>query len=174
MQPMTYSITKDRAEIEKLAIDIYINQNRSYNFIEGAIILGFNEFGTYKLCITIECSVQNDFEDSIIQVIKSCPIPIEKLRGCIMCFNVNKLEESHLNYTSICKCVDFVDNYARYDCNGAFRPFCNFWAVRTDQPISTNTLRVDVIFSIEKTEQDKLEDEMHRQMMEEYAKSRYE
>lgn len=45
---MTYSITKDRVEIEKLAIDIYFNQNRTYNFIEGAIIMGFNKFGTYN------------------------------------------------------------------------------------------------------------------------------
>lgn len=65
-------------------------------------------------------------------------------------------------------------NTRKNESNGEHEGLLNtLWNTQTDPSMPANTLRVNLIFTTEKTEEDKLEDEKHRDIMIENLKMRW-
>lgn len=171
---MVEKILTDRLEVEKMATDSFVYQNNNFGWIELTDILTFNRFGTYNLAFSLVYDMTPDWRELLIQEIKSLPIPTEKLRGCIVCLIVNEIGESLLTYTSLLDVLYFIREYTKNESNGEHEGLLNtLWNTQTDPSMPANTLRVNLIFTTEKTKEDKLEDEKHRDIMIENLKMRW-
>ena len=107
-----------------------------------------------------------DWCELLIQEIKSLPIPTKKLRGCIVCLIVDEIGASLLTYTSLLNVLYFIREYTKNESIGEHDGLLNtLWNTQTDPSMPANTLRGNLIFTTEKTEEDKLEDEKDRDIM---------
>lgn len=171
---MVARIITDRLEVEKMATDSFVFQNGNFGWIERNDIIILNRLGTYRLAFLLKFDMGPDWTESLIQEIKSLSLPFEKLKGCIMNLIVDKVGESHIKMTNIYSVLGFIREYTKNEFKEELDQYLNIlWTTQTNPSLPANTLQVNLIFTTEKTEEDKLEDEKHRDIMIKNLKMRW-
>lgn len=160
---MNYEIITDRFEIEKMAEELYISKDNIFVYIDYGDVCAIKRHGTFKYAVICDIDMQNEsWVTAFINVIQSLDFPLDELRAFMVNF-IEGGEECTLLQTELCEVLTFTEerpnNYIDI-----------LWSVRNRPSMSKGTLKIQLLATYEKTEQDILEDEKYEQMMEEYRK----
>lgn len=166
---MKYEILTDRFEIEKLAEELYISKDNIFVYIDYADVCAIKRLGTFKYTVICDIDMQNEsWVTAFINVIQSLDFPLDELKAFMVNF-IEGGEECTLIQTELCEVLQFLQSMTFTE----ERPnnyIDILWSVRNRPSMSKGTLKIQLLATYEKTEQDKLEDEKYEQMMEEYRK----
>lgn len=165
---MKYEVITDRFEVEKLAEDIYLSGDKPFVYIDYADLRTLRRISTLKYGISFTISCYNDnFIEEIFDVIKSQGIPLVDLRTFLINIRINE-DETSLNYEKIGNLLEQIRTIKPTDSSEDY--FKWLWTLNTNSYIPLGECYINIMFGLNKTEEDKLEDEKHEQMIEEYHK----
>lgn len=164
---MKYEVITDRFEVEKLAEDIFLSDDKAVH-IDYTDLRTLRRCSTLKYGISFKISCSNDkFIEEIFDVIKSQDIPFVNLKTFLIYIQINE-DETSLNYENIGNLLDHIETIKPTDSSEDY--FEGLWAINTNSSIPLGECYINIMFGLNKTEEDKLEDEKHEQMIEEYHK----
>lgn len=167
---MTYEIITDRFEVEKLTEDIYLSEDESLVHIDYADIRTLRRISTLKYGISCKVSCSGEqFVEEISAAIKSSNIPISDLKKYLIYIRINK-NEQFLTQRDVCNLLRQIEEIKGND-NSECR-FIGLYTIRANSSIPLGEYYINIMFGVNKTDEDKLEDEKHEQMIEEYRKSK--
>lgn len=165
---MKYEVITDRFEVEKLAEDIFISDDKAFVHIDYADLRTLRRISTLKYGISFKISCSTDkFIEEILDVIKSQGIPLVDLRTFLINIRINE-DETSLNYENIGNLLEQIRTIKPTDSSEDY--FEGLWTLNTNSSIPLGECYINIMFGLNKTEEDKLEDEKHEQMIEEYHK----
>ena len=154
---MKYKIITDRFEVEKLAEDIFLSDDKGIVHMDYADLRTFRKFSTFKYAISFNFICSNEkFIEELLNVIKSQDIPFADLRGCLI--NIRNL----LEQVRTLKPADSSDDN-----------FEVIWTLNTNSSIPLGNCYINIMFGINKIVEDLLEDEKNEQMIDEYQKLKF-
>lgn len=166
---MNYEIITDRFEIEKMAEDLFLSDDEILVHIDYADLGALKLYGTFKHAIICDIDMQNEsWVTAFINVIKSLDFPLAGLRA----FMLNLIEggeECTLIQVEILKILQFLESMTFIE-EKPYNYIDILWSFRNRSLMPKGTLKIQLLATYEKTEQDKQEDEKYEQMMEEYRK----
>ena len=169
---MKYEIITDRFEIEKIAEDIFLSDDKQIVHIDYADLRTLRKIGTLKKAIVFNVdTLGGEWVDKFIENIKSLQLPIDSLRAFMM--NIIECDDDSLRYSDINKLWQYLTRikYKEGDAEDTFDSFIDcLWSVRMRPSMPKGALKIQLLLTCEKTEQDKLEEEKYEQMIEEYRK----
>lgn len=167
---MAYEIITDRFEIEKLTEDIYLSDDQACINIDSADIRTLRRVFTLKYGISCKVSFSNDrYIEEILAAIKSSDIPISDLKTCLIHIRINKNEQA-LNFKNLCNLLQQILNIKADNRSECYPDV--MLAIYTNSSIPLRECYINIIFGVNKTDEDKLEDEKYEQMIEEYRESK--
>lgn len=165
---MKYEVITDRFEVEKFAEDIFLSDDKAFVHIDYADLRTLRRISTLKYGISFKISCSNDkFIEEIFDVIKSQDIPLVNLKTFLINIRINE-DETSLNYENIGNLLEQIrtlkptNSYEDY--------FEGLWTLNTNSSIPLGKCYINIMFGLNKTNEDKFEDEKHEQMIEEYHK----
>lgn len=165
---MKYEVITDRFEVEKLAEDIFLSNDKAFVHIDYADLRTLRRISTLKYGISFTISCSNDkFIEEILDVIKSQDIPFVNLNTFLINIRINE-DETSLNNESIDNLLEQIETIKPIDSSEYY--FEGLWTINTNSSIPLGECYINIMFGLNKTEEDKLEDEKHEQMIEEYHK----
>lgn len=165
---MKYEVITDRFDVEKLAEDIYLSGDKPFIYIDYVDLRTLRRISTLKYGISFKISCSNDkFIEEIFNVIKSQDIPLVDLRTFLINIRINENEIS-LNYENIGNLLKQIRAIRPTDSSEDY--FDGLWTLNTNSSIPLGECYINIMFGLNKTDEDKLEDERHEQMIEEYDK----
>ena len=166
---MNYEIITDRFEIEKMAEELYICRETALVFIDYADVRAIKRSGTFKHAIICDIDMQNEsWVTAFINVIKFLDFPLAGLRA----FMLNLIEggeECTLIQVEIWKILQFLQSMTFTE-EKPYNYIDILWSFRNRSLMPKGTLKIQLLTTYEKTEQDKQEDEKYEQMMEKFRK----
>lgn len=166
---MNYEIITDRFEIEKMAEELYISKDNIFVYIDYGDVCAIKRHGTFKYAVICDIDMQNEsWVTAFINVIQSLDFSLDELRAFMVNF-IEGGEECTLLQTELCEVLQFLESMTFTE----ERPnnyIDILWSVRNRSLMPKGTLKIQLLATYEKTEQDKQEDEKYEQMMEEYRK----
>lgn len=169
---MKYEIITDRFEIEKMAEDMFLSDDEILVHIDYADLRTLKRHGTFKKAIILDIdTLEGEWTDKFIENVKSLLPPLDSLRAFMM--NYIACDEDLLLYSDIIKLWQYLTRikYKDGETDNTFDSFIDcLWSVCVRHSMPKGTLKIQLLATYEKTEQDKLEDEKYEQMMEEYRK----
>lgn len=166
---MKYEILTDRFEIEKLAEELYICRETALVYIDYADVRAIKRSGTFKQAIICDIDMQNEsWVTAFTDVIKSLDFPLADLR-VFMLNLIEGGEECTLIHVEICKILQFLQSMTFTE-EKPDSYIDILWSFRNRSSMPKGTLKIQLLATYEKTEQDKQEDEKYEQMMEEYRR----
>lgn len=165
---MKYRVITDRFEVEKLAEDIYLSGDKPFVYIDYADLRTLRKISTLKYGISFRISCSNNkFIEEIFDVIKSQEIPLDDLRSYLINIRING-DETSLNYEDIGNLLEQLRVLKPAGSSEEY--FKRLWTLNTNSSIPLGECCINIMFGLNKTAEDKLEDEKHEQMIEEYHK----
>ena len=169
---MKYEIITDRFEVEKMAEDLFLSDDEILVHIDYADLRTLKRHGTFKKAIILDIDkLEGEWTDKFIENVKSLLPPLDYLRAFMM--NYIACDENLLLYSDITKLWQYFTRikYKEGYPDDTYDSFIDcLWTVRIRRSMSNGALKIQMLVSSEKTEQDKQEDEKYEQMMEEYRK----
>ncbi len=166
---MTHEIITDRFEIEKLAEDIYLSDDKTVFHIDYADLRTLRRISTLKYGILCKVSYPGDqFVEEILTTIKSSDIPISDLKTYLISIRTN--ENERFIKRDLDNLLLQIQEIGATNNSGS--NIDGLWTFNTNSSIPLGECYINIIFGINKTDEDKLEDEKHEQMIEEYRKSK--
>lgn len=173
---MKYEIITDRGEIERLAEDSFISDDKMITLIDYADLRALRRCGTFKHAIICNFDMTNsDWIEDFKSIINTVKLPLDNLKA----FYINIIEggnegESSLPYRDVMKLRDYLItircSVECVDCTTEDFTPC-LWAVKNRSTLPPNTLQIQLMSTYEKTEQDRADDEKYERMIEEYRKA---
>lgn len=167
---MNYEIITDRFEIEKIAENMCIPSqgDEMHMYIDYNDLRMIRRISTLKYGISCKvCCSDNKFVETIASAIHSLDLPLSQLRSYLVNFRANKAEPT-LSYEDLGNILNLVR-----DLGATETPNCQYegiWSCNTNPSIPEGMCYINILFGVNKTEQDKQEDEKCEQMMKEYHK----
>lgn len=151
-----------------MAEDIYLSGDKPFVYIDYADLRTLRRISTLKYGISFKISCSNDkFIEEIFDVLKSQGISLVDLRTFLINIRINE-DETSLNYENIGSLLERIRTIKPTD--SSEDNFERLWTLNTNSSIPLGECYINIIFGLNKTEEDKLEDEKHEQMIEEYHK----
>ena len=171
LEKMKCEVFTDRFEVEKMAEDIFICDDKPVEPIDYADLRTLRRISTLKYGISIKAHFSDDeLINEILKVIEIHPIPVSKLKTYLIHIRINEAESSFM-YENLGNLIQQISNLkGDLDSDGSFD---GLYAVTNSSLIPIGECYVNLVFGVDKTEEDKLEDDKHEQMIEEYHKSKY-
>ena len=167
---MKYKIITDRFEVEKLAEDIFLSDDKGIVHMDYADLRTFRKFSTFKYAISFNSFCSNEkFIEELLNVIKSQDIPFADLRGCLINIRIND-DESSLSPEDIGNLLEQVRTLKPADSSDD--NFEVIWTLNTNSSIPLGNCYINIMLGLNKTAEDLLEDEKNEQMIEEYHKQK--
>ena len=166
---MNYEIITDRFEIEKMAEDMFLSDDEILVYIDYADLRTLKRHGIFKKAIILD--IDTEWTDKFIENVKSLQLPLDSLRAFMM--NYIACDEDLLLYSDIIKLWQYLTRikYKDGETDNTFDSFIDcLWSVCVRHSMPKGTLKIQLLVSSEKTEQDKQDDEKYEQMIEEYRK----
>ncbi len=164
---MKYEVITDRFEVEKLAEDIFLSDDKALVHIDYADLRTLKRICTLKYGISFQISCSNDkFIEEILDVIKSQDILFADLRAFLINIRINEKELS-LNNEDIGNLLEQI-RVLKTDSSEDYLE--GLWALNTNSSIPLGKCYIDLMFGFNKIAEDKLEDEKYELMIEEYYK----
>lgn len=173
---MKYKIITDRFEIEKMAEDSFLSDDKTIIHVDYADLRALKRWGTFKHAIICDFNVaaNSDWTEEFKNIIKTIPLPLNNLNA----FYLNIIEGGNeddlsLSYMDMSKLLEYLV-YIRCleECSDDIpdnRTTC-LYTVKNRTALPKSTIQIQLMSAYEKTEQDKKEDEKYEQMIEEYRK----
>lgn len=174
---MKYEIITDRFEIEKMAEDMFLSDDEILVHIDYADLCTLKRFGTFKHAIICDVEQGNEaWADELISIIQSQQLPLDTLQGFLMNIIVGD-EGVSLSHEDLYELLQFL-TYVKFTDNDAEESKTKnytdcLWSLSNRSSFPEGAMRIQLMSTYEKTEQDKQEDEKHEQMIEEYHKLKY-
>jgi len=169
---MKYEIITDRFEIEKMAEDMFLSDDEILVHIDYADLRTLKRLGTFKHAIIFDIdTLEGEWTNKFIENVKSLLLPLDSLRAFMM--NYIASDDDLLPYSDVIKLWQYLTRikYKGGDIDDTFDSFIDcLWSICIRPSMPKGTLKIQLLATYEKTEQDKLEDEKYEQMMEEYRK----
>jgi len=171
---MEYEIITDRFEIEKMAEDMFLSDDKMLIHIDYADLRALKCHGTFKHAITCDVDVKNKlWVDEFIKLIQSQQLPLDTLQAFLMNIIVGD-EGMSLLHEDIYKLLQFLTSVKFVDGDTEENMSKNYidrlWSISNRPLFPKGTMRIQLMSVYEKTEQDKQEDEKYEQMIEEYRR----
>lgn len=145
---MKYKVINDRFEVEKLAEDIFLYDDKAIVHIDYADLRTLRRISTFKYCISLKISCSdNKFIERILDVIKSQDIPFADLRAYLINIRINE-DESSLKYEDIGNLLQQIrvlkpTNSSETHCDG-------LWSLNTSSSILLGGCYINIIFGLKK------------------------
>lgn len=165
---MNYEIITDRFEIEKMAENMCIHSqgDEMRMYIDYNDLRMIRRISTLKYGISCKvCCSDNHYIEKIASVIKSLDLPLSQLRSYLVNFRVNTAEPT-LSYDSVGSILNLVRDLGATE--NQENIYDGIWSCNTNSSIPEGVCYINIVFGVNKVEQDKLEDEKYEQMIEEY------
>lgn len=165
---MNYEILTDRFEVEKMAEDIFICNDKPFIYIDYADLRTLRRISTLKYGISIKAHFSEDeLIHEILKVIKTHSIPLSELKTYLIHIRINEAAPS-FTYENLGNLIQQIRNLK--DNVDSEERFEGLYAVTYSSSIPIREWHINLVLGVDKTEADKLEDEKHEQMIEEYHK----
>lgn len=167
---MRYEILTDRLRVEKLAEDIFICDDKPLIYIDYADLRTLRRISTLKYGISIKAHFSGDeLISEILKVVETHSIPVSELKTYLIHIRINEADTS-FTYENL---GNLVQQIRHLKCNvDSDEKFEGLHAVTNSSSTPIGEWHINLVFGIEKTAEDKLEDDKHEQMIEEYHKSK--
>ena len=171
---MKYEIITDLFDVEKMAEEPFLSDDEILVHIDYADLRTLKRRGTFKKAIVLDIdTLEGEWIDKFIENVKSLLPPLDSLRAFMM--NYIACDENLLLYSDITKLWQYFTRIKYKEGEGylddTYDSFIDcLWTVRIRRSMPKGALKIQMLVSSEKTEQDKQEDEKYEQMMEEYRK----
>lgn len=167
---MKYEVFTERFEVEKMAEDIFICDDKPLIYIDYADLRTLRRISTLKYGISIKALFSGDeLINEILKVIETYSIPVSELKTYLIHIRINEADPS-FTYENLGNLIQQIRNLkGNVDSEERFE---GLYAVTNSSSIPIGEWHVKLAFGIEKTAEDKLEDDKHEQMIEEYHKSK--
>lgn len=167
---MTYEIITDRFEVEKLVEDIYLSGDKAFTCIDYADLCTLRRISTLKYGISCKVSCSNNqFIEEILAVIKSLDIPVSDLKTYLINIRINE-HDSSLKHEDLGNLLQQIQDIKTNDSSECC--FEGLWILNTNPSVPLGKCYINIMFGLNKTDEDKLEDEKHEQMIKEYHESK--
>lgn len=171
---MKYEIISDRFEIEKMAEDIFLSDDKQIVHIDYADLCTLKRWGTFKQAIICDVELENEeWVNELINIIQSQRLPIDTLQTFLMNIIVGD-EGMSLSHEDLYELLQFLTSVKFIDNDTEESKTKNYtdclWSLSNRSSFPDGTMRIQLMSTYEKTEQDKQEDEKYEQMIEEYRK----
>lgn len=165
---MKYEVITDRFEVEKLAEDLFISDDKFFVHIDYADLRTLRRISTLKYGISFKISCSNNkFIEEMLDVIKSQGTPLADLRTYLISIRANEDETS----LTIEKIGNLLQQIRILKAKGSLKDYYEgLLTYSTNSSIPLGECYINILFGLNKTAEDKLEDEKHEQMIEEYHK----
>ena len=170
---MEYKIITDRGEIERLAEDTFLSDDKMITLIDYADLRALRRSGTFKHAIICNFDIANrDWFEDFKSIITSAKLSFDNLNA----FYINIIEggnkeDSSLPYRDVMKLRDYLITIR---CSGECIDYTSedftscLWVVKNRPTLPKGTLQIQLMSTYEKTEQDRADDEKYERMIEEY------
>ena len=169
---MNYEIITDRFEIEKMAEDMFLSDDEILIHIEYADLRTLKRYGTFKHAIICDIELGNKaWANELINVIQSQQLPIDTLQAFLMNIIVGDKGMS-LSREDLCELLQFLTS-VKFSDNDTDESTDCLWSLSNRSSFPEGAMRIQLMSTYDKTEQDKQEDEKYEQMIEEYRKPYY-
>ena len=171
---MKYEVITDRFEVEKLAEDIFLSDDKMITPIDYADLRALRRCGTFKHAIICDLKTNNKvWVDEFIELIHEQQLPLDTLRAFLMNIIVGD-EGRSLLHGDLCELLQFLTSMKYTDSDTEETRYKNcincLWSISNRSLFPEGTMRIQLMSVFEKTEQDKHEDEKYEQMLEEYRR----
>ena len=108
--------------------------------------------------------------NEILKVIETHSIPVSELKTYLIHIRINEAESSFM-YENL---VNLIQQISSLKGNvDSEESFDGLYAVTNSSSIPIGEWHINLVFGVDKTPEEKLEDDKHEQMIEEYHKSKY-
>lgn len=167
---MNYKIITDRFEVEKMAEDIFICDDKPFIYIDYADLRTLRRISTLKYGISIKahCS-EDELINEVLKVIETHSIPLSELKTYLIHISINETAPS-FTYENLGNLIHQIRNLkGNVDSEEKLE---GLYAVTNSSSIPIGECHINLVLGVDKTEEDRLEDEKHEQMIEEYQKSK--
>lgn len=171
---MNYEIITDRFEIEKMAEDMFLSDDEILVHIDYADLRTLKRHGTFKHAIICDIELGNKaWANEIINVIQSQQQPIDTLQAFLMNIIVGD-EGMSLSHEDLYEHLQFLTSVKFTDNDTEESRTMHYtdclWSLSNRSSFPEGAMRIQLMSTYDKTEQDKQEDEKYEQMIEEYRK----
>lgn len=167
---MKYEVFTERFEVEKMAEDIFICDDKPLIYIDYADLRTLRRISTLKYGISIKAHFSGDeLINEILKVIETHSIPVSELKTYLIHIRIN---EADLSFTceNMGNLIQQIRNLkGEVDSDESFE---GLYAVTNSSSIPIGEWHINLVLGIGKTAEDKFEDDKHEQMIEEYHKSK--
>lgn len=171
---MKYEIITDRFEIEKMAEDMFLSDDEILIHIDYADLRTLKRHGTFKHAIICDIELGNEaWTNEFINVIQSQQLPLDTLHAFLMNIIVGD-EGMSLSHEDLYELLQFLTTVKFTDNDTEESRTKNYtdclWSLSNRSSFPEGAMRIQLMSTYDKTEQDKQEDEKYEQMIEEYRK----
>ncbi len=167
---MKYEILTARFEVEKMAEDISICDDKPFIYIDYADLRTLRRISTLKYGISIKAHFSGyELISEILKVIETHSIPTSELKTYLIHIRINEADPS-FTYENLGNLIQQIRNLkGNVDSEESFD---GLYAVTNSSSTPIGEWHINLVFGVGKTAEDKLEDDKHEQMIEEYHKSK--
>lgn len=160
---MTYEFITDRFEIMKLSEAPFTSNDRAIVDVDYADVLTIRRISTLKYAIKCKvCSSDDGFIQEIPSVMEFLNIPVAELSTYLVNIRING-DKPSMTVSDLNKLMQVI-----YKINPDDRPetgFNGLYTVNTNPEIPRGEYWIDIILGVDKTEEDKIEDEKYESML---------
>ena len=162
---MAHKIIRDRLEAEKMAEDMFVRGDAPFVRVDYADIRTVRRMCVLKYAVCVEGSFSDALIEELVQGYEELNIPNVDLRAVVVHIRTNA-DDSSVNTENGTKLLFRVRDFkSEYDSNYNFE----FLYGLTHHPsIEVGKWIVNLVIGVDKSEQDKAEDEFYEQKIEEY------
>ena len=167
---MKSEVLTGRFEVEKMAENIFICDDKPFIYIDYADLRKLRRISTLKYGISVKSHFSGDeLISEILKVIETHSIPVSELKTYLIHIRINEADPS-FTYENLGYIIQQIRDLKGMWNSG--ERFEGLYAVTNSSSIPIGEWHINLAFGIEKTTEDKLEDDKHEQMIEEYHKSK--
>lgn len=170
---MKCEIITGRSYVEKMAEDVFLCNDKVLVPVDYADLQALRRMGTFKKAIIFDIDAQEGkWTDEFIGNIESQQLPLASLRAFML--NIIASEDDSLLYSDVIELWQYLTRIKHRggNSNDTFDDYVEcLWSVRIRPSMPKGALKIELLASYEKMEQDKPEDERFEQMIEEYRTS---
>lgn len=164
---MKSEVLTDRFEVEKMAEDIFTCDDKPFIYIDYADFRTLRRISTLKYGILIKAHFPGDeLITEVLKVIETHSIPISELKTYLIHIRINEAAPS-FTYENLSNLIHQIkgnlDSEERAE---------GLYVVTNSASIPIGEWHINLALGVDKTEEDKLEDEKHEQMIDEYHQSK--
>lgn len=153
-----------------MAEDIFICDDKPFIYIDYADLRTLRRISTLKYGISIKALFSGDeLISEILKVIETHSIPVSELKTYLIHIRINEADSS-FPYENLGNLIQQIRNLkGNVDSDESFE---GLYAVTNSSSTAIGEWHINLVFGVEKNAKDRLEDEIHEQMIEEYHKSK--